>query len=348
MSLPVMLWEEILYHHFVAMVRDDVACRRSSSEYGSEYNDKLLPQLRQRLAAISSVHSSFYRICHSNLFLRNLFEITFPLLSIQDEITESKKSAGVTVPWSRSMRDRVLSLSKHSWRFLWKAIFAVHGLSERVPVSQSHQVEDVVVWLNPSPFHHQEISKFQNDTEEDNTIVPGSACLLRQITPTQILLFSSDNQWILFHRQSTSAVVSIGQQGIYRVRSIEGLSSMSRSAPTSPRYCASSNTPLSSQQIMKTRNEHETEEDEMDQDPISWRPPKRMYVFEDLITMSSQMNSLHFLRDENDPPSLHYSKCQVCFNKYPICGKVMEQKTCGSCLYLLDMDLYNWNNALRQ
>lgn len=64
----------------------------------------------------------------------------------------------------------------------------------------------------------------------------------------------------------------------------------------------------------------------------------RSFCFEDMITLSSRFNSLHYIDDMKNPQTLTYSDCKICSQHYPKCGNV-KQQVCGSCLYSMNMSL---------
>ena len=334
-QLPHLLIENIYLQSLMLLLQDYIE-DDLLSVHPHDSSAHLIRCISRQVAELSLVNRCSLRSCKSEYFSRELVEQLFPLIAFSPALKNQQPSQCLggdllhePEPWSHrsrpsfinatiSNRDRVAK-SSHDFKFIWKALQSLCG--KHLEVYRKHanvsfgQVPDaVVLWERVA------------DESDRNC----HWCMRFTCFGSVILLSSNVQHWILL--EPAHLIL------LRREQDAVPQSSSGAEGCTAPQ-----NTPVLSNigncKFQDLQNKYSNVAS------IKWKPPQRFYVFEDLVTLSSQMESLTVLdasggKSTSDEFALTYAKCIMCREIYPECGKSTDKKMCGSCLYLMDLDVF--------
>lgn len=344
-KLPIDIIENIIYIYSLGIYRDENrSCAKILDEnlIGDTDSRRYIKTIHSLLAlkysieTLKKAHNGIGELFEQELFCRKLFEQIFPYVTIASTVDErgvnlllEKTGRKEIAPkdckrWSEASRNQVLKYSNKKWIYILQYLLALVEKSASALGCSCFRVHSV-----PTPASRKACLLGQNSTKK-TTYIPDETALwidqnmascMKMLSPTRFMIFSSTTCYIVLHmdfkRRNDDIFNNFDEFSFY-------------SAEKDYLNCKLG--------IEECRTENC---DDKSLDSPIWLPPPRPFVFEDIVTISSQMDSLHYIESNGDSISnaesiLKFERCRMCFGKFPICGQ-MSDKTCGCCLSMIRM-----------
>jgi hypothetical protein len=334
------LWEQIISETLLPT-------RRLLKEIEDNSYHRFMIDLEWQLVQFNRVNQSTRWICRSERFLRHLLESLFPKVTCYP-LSDSRSSSGccafTRAPWTSDTRHELLRCYKGRYDFVWLTLFKL----SRFTISPSKAAADHGdkdgdgMFFAPDPLVSWPLAAPQCvpiagriDAVNANNAVSSQKGLI---------LFPSARPRVCDRQNSNDT----DDEGYGSERSWQSPPFTEQCIYVSKQSCLLradwkqptiiSNGPRATVIIMHP-SDVEAMEGVEGEEPLSrhkvWYPPRRRFLFEDMLSLADSYGRVLFLRSQRDcEEALEFqrSRCTACFRQFPLCGDYSSADFCGSCL----------------